>query len=127
MNEAVPTYRISRRYLWNLWQQAIFGGLGILASWGLFLVISLWLRPGLPLEQLCRLSIRALTDPNLWLMPTPDELPELIRFGIGPGLAFCALLGGLADRSSWVAVCYEIIQTSCECAGDGLRAKCRGI
>lgn len=108
MNEAVPTYRVSRLYIWNLWQQALVGGLGILASWALFLIVSFLLRPGLPFEQLWQLPARVLTDPNLWMMPTPDEIRELIRFGVGPGFAFCALLGGLTDTTSWVAVCYEI-------------------
>lgn len=108
MNDAVPAFHVSARYLRNLWVQATFGGIGILVGWILFLVVSLPIRPAMLWEELLRLPWRLFTDSRLWLMPSPDEIRELIRFGVGPGLALCAVLGGLADFSSWVAVRYEI-------------------
>lgn len=109
MNIEDRTYSISRQYLKNLWQQAIFGGLGILASWAMFVIVSLPFQSALPLGELMRLPGRLLTDSRLWMMPTSDEIRELIRFGTGPAMTFCALLSGFADFSSWVAVRYEIL------------------
>lgn len=105
----VGCYSISSRYLKNLWLQAFCGGFGILCSWFLFIVVSLWLVPSLPQRQLWQLPIRVLSDSQLWLMPANEELRELIRFGMGPALAVCALLSGIADYSSWVAVRYDIL------------------
>lgn len=109
MNIEDRTYSISRQYLRNLWHQAIFGGLGILASWVLFVIVSLPFQGALPLAELVKLPGRLFTDSRLWMMPTSDEIRELIRFGTGPAMAFCALLSGFADFSSWVAVRYEIL------------------
>src|SRR5262249_29024397 len=108
MNDAVPVFRVSSQYLKNLWLQAASAGSGILASWVLFLIVSALLLPSLPLDQLLQLPWKLASDPNLISMPTLDPVRELIRFGVGPGLAVCALLGGLGDYSSWVAVRYEI-------------------
>jgi hypothetical protein len=108
MNDITRSYSISGRYLRNLWLQALCGGGGILSSWSLFLLVSLWLVPAIPLDQLWRLPIRIFNDPRLWIMPASEEIRELIRFGTGPAMAFCALISGLADFSSWVAIRYEI-------------------
>ena len=105
MAEAVPVYRVSRRFLGNLWQQALFGGLGILSSWGLFLTLSFIWVPAIPFDQILSLPQRALLDTRIW---GPQETGDLIRYWAGPFLALCVIPGGLGDFSSWLSVQYEI-------------------
>lgn len=109
MSDIDRSYSISARYLRNLWLQALCGGSGILASWGLFLGISLYLVPAIPIDQLWQLPIRIFNDSRLWMMPASEEVRELIRFGTGPAIAFSALISGVTDFSSWVAIRYEIL------------------
>lgn len=109
MNETSHSYSISPRFLKNLWLQALCGGGGILTSWGLFLLVSLWAVPGIPVDQLWQLPVRIFNDSRLWMMPASEEIRELIRFGTGPAMVFCALVSGLADFSSWVAIRYEVL------------------
>ncbi len=108
MNDAVPMFRVSSKYLWNLCQQAISVAFGILSGWALFLVFSLWFFPIETSEQLAGLPGRLFDNLVSSSSISTLDFPELLRFALGPALALCVVPGVLGDISSWAAVRYEI-------------------
>lgn len=111
MNGAIPTFRVSSQYLWNLLEQAIAVAMGILSGWALFLLVSFWLLPLERPDQLAELSSRLLSILFSSTSISVIDLRELLRFGLGPALALCVIPGVLGDMSSWWAVRYEIHPT----------------
>ena len=105
MSEPVPTHRVSKRFLVNLCQQAFYGAVGVVVSWGLFWVLS---------HQLLPVPVGG--DPISWLhwqdRTTPERMPhydrEVIRCLVGPGMTVAVLIGGLLDFLTWVFVRYEV-------------------
>lgn len=108
MNDAVPMFRVSPKYLWNLCQQAFSVALGILSGWMLFLLVSLWFFPIGNSDQLAGLPGRLFASLVSSSALSTIDFRELLRFGLGPALALCVVPGVLCDISSWAAVRYEI-------------------
>lgn len=105
MSEPITIYRVSKRFLVNLCQQAFYGMVGVIVSWSLFWMLSQQLLPA-----------QAGSNPVLWLLSPretaaqliPHQERELLRCLVGPGLAVLVLFGGLVDFLTWVFVRYEI-------------------
>lgn len=107
MSPPLVTYRVSRRFLWSLWRQAVFGSLGVIVSWTLFVWVSESL---LPTPGFTSLTSDAMHPGELrfWLQPHQHREREVLRFFVGPALALAVWFGGLVDFVSWVAVKYEV-------------------
>jgi hypothetical protein len=93
-------YRVSWTFLRNLWQQAIFGAIGVISCWIVFFIISgvfvpIGWQPG---------------DHWYWIPSHAggDFERELFRFLVGPTLAILVLFGGALDFQTWVVVRYEV-------------------
>ena len=108
MSEQVPTYRVSRQFLINLCQQALYGMAGVVVSWILFWVLAEQLLPapaGSTLLEWIRSPMR--TAAKL----SPYDEREMLRHLVGPALAIAVIIGGLADFFTWVFVRYEVHPT----------------
>lgn len=105
MSEDITVYRVSRRFLSNLWGQAFGAAKGVLLGWLLFVGLSHLI---LPVPNELGLS-EWLTNPSQAISSlgmSGDR--ELFRLGFGPGLALLVLLGGLIDNVTWRVVRYEL-------------------
>lgn len=105
MNESVPTYPVSSRYLWNLFRQALFGAIGLFVGWLAFLGISLWLLPGPSLNDLMPWAMQLINGIQVF---ADSDTRDLVRYGLGPFIILCVIPACLGEIWSWRTVKYEL-------------------